>query len=344
MDKETLDLLLLKYFNGSISEQEQQQIENWINQSPENSQKYFRMKNIYDNSYPPFDPENINVDQAYEKVTSHLFRSTRIHLFWSRSQQIAAILLLPVLLSFLYFYHRNNIQKKVLYDTLTYIEVTAPTSTSTFVLLPDSSRVWLSSQSKLMYPHIFVEGDRRVKLIGEGYFEVVSDKKNPFIVETNSLSVTATGTAFNVEAYEKEENVNITLVRGKVDVIYKQKSLSVNIGERIQIDTMMQRHIVNKVEPEMWCAWKDGILIFRDQPLSEIFKRLEHIYNIELDVTNMSPDLLSSPIRATFEKESIDEILRLLKHSTPFEFEDLGRLLNPSDSLLMKRKFLIRNI
>lgn len=47
------------------------------------------------------------------------------------------------------------------------------------VTLPDGTLAWLNSNSKLIYPDQFEEGVRKVKLIGEGYFEVTPNVKAP---------------------------------------------------------------------------------------------------------------------------------------------------------------------
>jgi ferric-dicitrate binding protein FerR (iron transport regulator) len=42
--------------------------------------------------------------------------------------------------------------------------------------------------------------------------------KKPFIVETSSISVKATGTKFNVSGYASADEEEVTLVSGKVEV------------------------------------------------------------------------------------------------------------------------------
>jgi hypothetical protein len=65
--------------------------------------------------------------------------------------------------------------------------------------------------------------------------------------------------------------------------------------------------------------WKDGLLIFRDDPLSYVFKRLELTFNVNIIIKDV--EIADALYRATFEKESLDEILRLLELTAPIEFE-----------------------
>lgn len=48
-----------------------------------------------------------------------------------------------------------------------------------FVVLPDSTHVWLNSGSLLVYPSLFTGNKREVYLSGEAYFEVKRMKNSP---------------------------------------------------------------------------------------------------------------------------------------------------------------------
>ena len=56
--------------------------------------------------------------------------------------------------------------------------------TITRLVLPDQSVVWLNAGSRLVYPSVFDEKERKVQLFGEGYFEV--DKMDALL----SLAIT----------------------------------------------------------------------------------------------------------------------------------------------------------
>ena len=85
------------------------------------------------------------------------------------------------------------------------------------LVLSDGTKVWLNAESTLLYPKHFSKTERRVHLSGEAYFEVMHNKKCPFIVETASLVATDLGTAFDVKAYQGKA-AQLILVSGKVAV------------------------------------------------------------------------------------------------------------------------------
>jgi transmembrane sensor len=74
---------------------------------------------------------------------------------------------------------------------------TAEKSVETFYL-PDSSRIWLNAGSSLSYEEGFGQTERRVRLRGEGYFNVSVDKARPFIIQTDNALVRVVGTSFNL--------------------------------------------------------------------------------------------------------------------------------------------------
>ena len=161
------------------------------------------MRNIWQVMNPPFNPSEIDVYAAEKNILANIEATkrniTRILLvYW---QRIAAILVIPLLIisAYLYLNKDNN-----LYDTVEYQEVKSPHGTFSEVRLPDGTNVWLNGGSSLKYPLTFRKGERSVFLSGEGYFEVHSDKENPFIVKTEQITLRATGTAFNIEAYKTD--------------------------------------------------------------------------------------------------------------------------------------------
>jgi len=66
-------------------------------------------------------------------------------------------------------------------NQISYQEISVPSGSRTQIVLPDSSKVWISNSSKLKYPVQFAKNTRELYLSGEAYFEVSHNKKKPFI-------------------------------------------------------------------------------------------------------------------------------------------------------------------
>ena len=288
-------------------------LDDWISATPENYRSFLSQKNVWEVSHPAFNPEEIDVDNAHRKVMEQILHpnqpvSVRPKLsFLHYWQQVAAILLLPLLIlsAYLYFKPASQIAE-------TYQELFTPYGTWSVVNLPDGSKVWLNAGSSLKYPTQFNDKQRVVSMQGEAYFEVESDKEHPFIVKTKQLTVEATGTAFNVNAYAPDHVAAVTLVAGSGQLCFNRRSNEKNVD----------LYNVNKTNTYKWCSWKDGILIFRDDPLEYVFKRLGQTYNVEFILKDA--ELGKYSYKATFEGESLNEILRLLEMSAPIRCKEVS--------------------
>ncbi len=210
--------------------------------------------------------------------------------------------------------------------------------------LPDGSGGWLNSMSSLRYPVKFTGEKRIVVLKGEGYFEVKHNASRPFIVETGNIRIIALGTSFNVQAYENEAGKEVTLVNGKVVIekklvadTYKQ-ILELKPGEHVQLDAKTGKITAMEEEVGKYIAWKDGKLLFRNDPLSKVITGMSRFYNVDIEVGDK--DLYKYHFHATFEDETLFEALRLLTLSTPMSYKILKREKNP-DGSYKKRKVIL---
>src|SRR5690606_16707760 len=127
------------------------------------------------------------------------------------------------------------------------------------VILPDGTKVWLNAESSLKYPTVFSSKERKVELLGEGYFEVAKNENSPFIVITEDQAVTVLGTHFNINSYTKY-NTETTLVEGSVKVSSVSASSVSKIlkpGEQSVLNSQNKFNI-KRVNLENAIAWKNG--------------------------------------------------------------------------------------
>lgn len=249
--------------------------------------------------------------------------------------RVAAVLFIP--LSILFFLNKENMVSTG--DNIVYSEMYSPLGTRTMFYLPDGSSGCLNGGSTLRFPTKFEGEARKVDLKGEAYFDVLTNPKKPFIVSGSNIEVIAHGTSFNVEAYPKDKVNRITLAEGKVEVLGKKNGSIQKLGT-LTPDQMCLFNLKNahskiiKVNAANIIAWKEGKLIFKDEPLSEVIKKLNRRYNIHIEIKDER--LKAHPYLATFEDESLDEVINLLTLSAPIKIKDLGRKRNP-DGTFEKR-------
>lgn len=313
-----IDELIADWLSNEIDEDKRQFLLQWINRSDENKSYFQRMRNIWQVAHPVFDPESIDVESAELKVRKRiekrLWVSPRIITWW---QRIAAIMMIPLLFALVWLFLWKAPEKS---QTVVYQEISSPLGMRSEVSLPDGSSVWLNSGSKLKYPVPFNGKERRLYLSGEGFFKVHSDPLHPFFVDTKYLEVRATGTRFNVEAYSEDSLTAVTLEKGKVGVNIDRK---INVGlrpdQRILFNSQTGTYDVSATDAHERGLWRNGILSFRDEPLEEVFKRVGRTFNVDIHIKDRS--VAGQLYRATFENESLDEILRLLKLTAPIQYK-----------------------
>ena len=166
---------------------------------------------------------------------------------------------------------------------LMYNELIVPIAGECYITLDDGTRVWMNADSKLKYPVKFLGDERKVFLEGEAYFEVVKDAK-PFIVSTQLGDIQVLGTSFDVKAYREEEKMYATLVTGKV-CFQGQEKMEINPGEQVMAtsDGKVEKRTVNIDE---YIGWKNGVYIFKDQPLERIMNDLSRWYDVSVFYQN----------------------------------------------------------
>lgn len=248
----------------------------------------------------------------------------------------AAILFIPLTI-FLYTHRDQNSQMD---RRSTYSEIYSPLGTRTMFYLPDGSHGWLNSGSSIKFPTVFTGKTREVILAGEAFFEVVSNKKKPFHVLGPRISVTAFGTSFNVQAYEDDPVTTVTLADGSVRVgalINREIKMErlLKPDQMYTYDRNSSTHEVRPVNADYISSWKEGKLIFADNPLKEVVKRLNRWYNVDIVIKD---EILESYVyMATFEDETLDEVLKLLALTAPIEVRYKKREINDNGTFSKRR-------
>jgi ferric-dicitrate binding protein FerR (iron transport regulator) len=204
---------------------------------------------------------------------------------WIRNlQRIAAIIIFAALS---YYVLRDITSAN---DASIVCETLAPAGSQTKIILPDSTVVWINSGSSLKYNQSFGKKDRKVTLLGEGYFEVKKDKGKPFSVRTDSLLVTVTGTIFNVRSYAKDSNVEINLIEGAVNVSLPETKnavlLTMKANEKIVFNKQTKKIETFQTDAYRSALWTTGKLCFVDATFEQISKDLERKYNVKILIVN----------------------------------------------------------
>jgi ferric-dicitrate binding protein FerR (iron transport regulator) len=232
--------------------------------------------------------------------------------------RVAAILLLPVLSLLVYTLSSD----KYRYDeNMSDLEVQAPAGFRMNITLGDGTQVWLNHNSKLRYPYKFTGKDRRVYLTGEAYFKVAHNSRIPFIVATDKMNVKATGTAFNVSAYPGDDFIETTLVEGKVilyDNIRNKEIKALSPSECLLFNPRKNSYKLESGDIQEYISWKDGILVFKNDSISEIARKLQQWYNVDVRITDER--VKEFTCTGTFYDETLSQVLELMSLPSPVSY------------------------
>lgn len=347
MTKELLD----KYLNNNCTLQEVDEVIQWMKQQS----FYNECKKLGKIDWQQFnDEESIVSDEKLENLLDKIHHKLNIeepHVIQMNRKRIigwvtkaAAIILIPVLAFLFYTISENDkLTNQVASVSVDSLEVIAPVGSRTVVELSDGTVVHLNYGSRIKYPQNFSGETRSVALIGEGYFEVAHNPDKPFVVSTGIIDVKAVGTVFNVNAYPENNNITTTLVEGKV-LLEKQlpgenfiQLGAMKPGQHAIYNSNTEKMNVNVGDVDKYIAWKDGKLVFDNDPIEQVAQRLSRMFNVDIQVEN---EVIEYKYTVTFVDEPLFQILELLTVATPIDYRALPRTKNP-DGTFSKQKIII---
>lgn len=308
--------IIIKYLNQTATENEMEKLLYWLEQNQENQQQFITTRDLWLASEATLSSqygESAKAFIAFKRKAILFEHSKNKNLFINRFVKVAAsIALLVVCSSIAFFYGKESVSNNTQIMTVVMNQAIMGPGHKGSVTLPDGTRAWLNSNSKLIYPDQFEKDARKVKLEGEGYFEVIKDVNTPFYVETADMSVKVLGTHFDVQNYEKKNISETVLLSGEVEVMIKKNGekriLSPN--EKLFFDRQTNVHNVEKVNAAEYALWTAEKLVFEDECLSTILRKMERWYGINVSCQSGVP--LSSRYSLTIRNESIEEILKML--------------------------------
>ncbi|MDM1294215.1 FecR domain-containing protein [Sphingobacterium sp. N143] len=187
------------------------------------------------------------------------------------------------------------------------------------IVLEDGTRVWLNSASSLKFPRTFSgEPTRTVEVVGEAYFEVAHNPKQPFVVVSDYSRVTVLGTKFNVKAYPDQSDIQTTLLQGAIRINSAKSSSLLIPGEQAVIKKSGKINL-SMVNVDDFIAWKSGLIHFNNLTIEEIIIELSRWYDIR-GIANIS-DNHERYTGSLNKNKKITEILTQLEKISNIHFK-----------------------
>jgi transmembrane sensor len=348
--KEYLNELIIKFLSGDVSSDEMTSLKNMLHGNEKNQQLLHDIKEAWDtSSLYVSDVMQINTKTSWEKVQTAINEraSERVNAIPGKVLRIAALWLLLISAGSVatWVFMKN----KVHYLPKGTCQIQTPLGSRSHTILPDGTEVWLNAATTLQYPESFSANQRDVYLSGEAFFKVKTNKNRPFIVHTSDVKIKALGTTFNVKAYPADKSVVTTLVEGIVKLeneqsqknnftytlkpkekltFFKTQEQQTNTSTKLSKPTIEENastekpldniEIKENINTIFSTSWKDPRWVIDGEQLDNLAISLERRFGVKINV--LSPELSAYKFTGTIENETLEQVLKYLKLTTPIKY------------------------
>ena len=191
------------------------------------------------------------------------------------------------------------------------------------ITLPDGTKVWLNSHSKIVYSTDYGHRTRSLSLTGEACFEVAKDAGKPFLVRAGEMQIEALGTSFNVKAYGEDREIVATLFEGSVQATVHNKTIVLAPEEYASYDTESRRLTVRRAENVAYASmWRDNELSFNRQTMDEIAIMLNRLYNVNIRFE--SEKIKTCRFSGVIKNNSLDNVIEIISLTAPISYRTKG--------------------
>jgi len=349
--EERLWTLLARQFGGEATLAELQELEQLLAQDPALKRTAKKMLDAW------HDPGKSDIQKAlssFAKIDAQIQQNGKTieepaHVYQLSSPSIfkkyriaiavAASIVLLAGAWFIFFNNNTSESKKLVLQ-----EITTPLKSIREIKMPDGSTVWLNEGSKMEYGDQFNDKIREVWLTGEAYFDVVKNKKKPFIIHAGRINVKVLGTAFNIKSYPGEKNIETSLIRGSVEVtlnddpskIYILKpdqklvvpvtdnTTADSVSAATQTDKEVTYSKIGKISDNRAdtiiaeASWVDKKLAFYASSFKDLAVLMERRYDVSFVFRDKQKEALV--FTGVFYKQTLPEALRALSLTAPFNY------------------------
>ncbi|TRX61817.1 DUF4974 domain-containing protein [Fulvivirga sp. M361] len=327
MRQEKLEKLIRKYLKGQASLEEQQKVDKWYTSfddtevlmvgDPDNKEEI--RKKMF---------SNIQSGLVVQRLRDHYAARRKRRRFIGTS--VAAVLLLVLVATGVisrYYMKQSHFSAA----GIVYVDRHTEAGQKRTMTLPDGSRVRLNAGSEIRFPEKFSKESRNVFLKGEAFFEVTKNPSKPFIVTSGQFTTSVLGTSFNVKYYPEEDQMQVTVASGKVNVTHEDNAVILEKNQRVVFSSADSAWIKRVVTAQDYIAWKDGWLVFQNEPLDEVMPALERWYGVKIVTKSIHENpkinkflkvgLLKRRVTLKQQNQSLSAVLKALGHAGNFTYE-----------------------
>lgn len=335
--------LWLAALDRGLSEKENQKLEQWIDEHPTHAETLVKFASMWDeldvlkpiSCIMPLEVQHINTE-AEQIEQEEQARANSGFVRWA----MAACVMLGVALTTFHFLPTADTQKEA---PLFYSSYETEIGENSDVTLPDGSVLKLNTNTSLTV--VYSKDERRVLLHeGEAHFDVAENKDYPFRAIVGSSTVTAIGTAFNIQI-DKQQKVEVTVTEGRVLVdkvqleeggdllpvfFESETEQAQNDGVFLEVGEMAfigiegdDAQVLN--EEDLFSsslAWQQGMIIFQGESLTEVIEEVSRYTTIKFEI--IDEKIADTSVGGYFKTGDVDQLLVALEQNFDIPYSRRG--------------------
>ncbi|MCD7935552.1 MAG: FecR family protein [Tannerellaceae bacterium] len=306
---------IIRLLTKTISEEEKEQLSQWMDENPENRKTFEDIQFIWETSL--LVKENSRPEVVFETLNKRIQQTSQIQRRNMSRRVIYPLVGIAATLLILFTWMPQVVTKnKFSMHPVAMLELTTPFSTKGNIELGDHSTVWVNENSTLQYPETFSGREREVKITGEACFNIIKDESKPFIVNLGTEKIKVLGTVFNVKNTEK--HAEIVLLSGSIEFTSNNRMIRLQPNERICYNKETEEIKVESVDATLYNLWTKDKLVFDNADLTYIIACLEKWFDVRV-LPHQPVDTISG-ISLTVRNETVEEVVKGIQQITPIQF------------------------
>jgi len=307
-EQNRLGYLIKQYADNLSTKEEMDELFSLIADARSDTNFNQEFLKVWNGIHPEEQLHSIDKNQLFDEIETKISVSSirQPKFLWAK---VVAVLVVAFGAGLMYYYLSAPVVKKKNAPVASANQLTR--SSHSLIKLPDGSSVLLNNNSRLNYT-TFNEDNREVTLSGEAYFDIAKDKMHPFVIHTGKLKTRVLGTAFNIRAYPEENDVTVTVTKGKVEVGMENKTLGIiTPNQQISFNKHNGSTVQQQVYADSILVWKQNDLVFDNTNFEEAAVIISSRFNVTMNFANEA--LKQCRFTASFLNENnIDQVLTVL--------------------------------
>ena len=331
-DKQLLD----KFFDGSCSPGQAEEVMDWLDTST--GQEYLDKRLQDELEEWEIDGDKTRQNEKSSRVSDTdplnstlLFKKIMLSLGWNSLLpkrrlfikpiiQIAATLLVIGTATLFYIHSESSNGDSTDLESVTYL---TNYEHQKQITLRDGSEVRLNENSSLTIDQNYNRGERKVTLTGEAFFDVFHNPEKPFIVYTDRSVIEVLGTSFNVKLNSDHSKVGVAVTDGRVSLRHsgdgEDRKTLLEKGQFASLNTITREIYIDGYGIDNYLVWKSGRLVFEQLTMLQVCTQLNRIYGLTCDF--VGDGIQNRKLTANFSSTSVEKTLSVIAETLDLRYE-----------------------